>query len=182
MGCAVAASRSPMRSSNGSAMAAWNALQAPSLSMWGTARRPAGAGRSEGGEGRRRRRGGHRGPPRAGVAWGRHDGTRPPAPCRSPATSGPPGPLAPDSAGRDRRRASRARHADRGRAAAEGRRRPASRGRSRNRSAPGELVPVQPVKVRQGGEGKPPLSPRVMGRHPRGWGLSVDRGACGRGY
>ena len=48
--------------------------------------------------------------------------------------------------------------------------------------APGQLVPVQPVKVRQEGEGKPPLPPRVMGRHSRGWRLSVDRGACGQGY
>ena len=41
---------------------------------------------------------------------------------------------------------------------------------------------VQPVKVRREGEGKPPLPPRVMGRHPRGWRLSVDRGTCGQGH
>ena len=48
--------------------------------------------------------------------------------------------------------------------------------------APGQLVPVQPVKVRREGEGEPPLPPRVMGHRSRGRGSSVDRGACGRGY
>ena len=48
--------------------------------------------------------------------------------------------------------------------------------------APGQLVPVQPVRVRQEGEGEPPLPPRVMGHRPRGRGASVDRGACGPGY
>ena len=52
----------------------------------------------------------------------------------------------------------------------------------KSESAPGKLVIVQPVKVRQEGEGQPPPPPRVMGRHPRGWGSSVDRGACGQGY
>ena len=64
-----------MRSWNGSARAAWNALPAPSPGWRGAAHRPAGAGRSEGRERRWRR--GDRGPPRVGAAWGRHDATRP---------------------------------------------------------------------------------------------------------
>ena len=50
------------------------------------------------------------------------------------------------------------------------------------KGAPGELACVQPVQVRREERVSRPLPPRVMGRHSRGWGLSVDRGAGRRGY
>ena len=53
---------------------------------------------------------------------------------------------------------------------------------NRIKGAPGELAHVQPVRVRREEGASHPLPPRVMGRHSRGWGLSVDRGAGRRGY
>ena len=49
------------------------------------------------------------------------------------------------------------------------------------KGAPSELAYAQPVKVRREGEGQPPLPPRVMGLHSRGWRSSVDRGAFRQG-
>ena len=59
-----------------------------------------------------------------------------------------------------------------------------ARGEMENRikGAPGELAHVQPVGVRREERASHPLPPRVMGRHSRGWGLSVDRGAGRQGY
>ena len=53
---------------------------------------------------------------------------------------------------------------------------------NRTKGAPGELAHVQPVGVRREERASHPLPPRVMGRHLRGWRLSVDRGAGRQGY